>query len=233
MAITFVNAGTAAHGNAVSVTPGLPTGHTTDDTLLIFDALKASGTVSTSGYSELSTVLGSTSRRLTVLSKTHSGTESDPTVAITGTGNSHSAVICAIRGSSGVLDGTPQTQTGDNVDLTIEYPALTVTEDNCIVWLFVSHNDDLASGALTFDTPAGFTKVGEYDTQAGGDHSFAIYYQIQTTASSISAGTVTKSSGLGAVNAAMIFALKQTEESSPGSYVMPTFYRKPNPLLRM
>lgn len=212
MAITYVNVGTAAHANAASVTPGLPASIAAGDTLLVIDALKADGTVADSlaEYSQLATILGSTSRRLTLLGKIHDGSESAPQIDITGTGNSHSAVMIALRGAYQAIASAVHAsagQTGDNVDLTIEYPALTITENNCAVLLVVSHNDDLAAGALTFDTPAGFTKVGEYDTTLGGDHSFAIYYQIQTTATNISAGTVTKSGGGGAVNAAMIVAL--------------------------
>jgi hypothetical protein len=213
MTITYVAAGTAAHANATSVTPGLPAGISAADTLLVIDALKADGTVADSlgEYTELATVLGSTSRRLTVLGKTHDGSESAPQIDITGTGNSHSAVMIALRGAYQTIASAVHAsagQAGDNVDLTIEYPALTITEDNCAVLLVISHNDDLASGALSFSTPAGFTKVGDYDTTLGGDHSFAIYEQIQTTATSISAGTVTKSGGGGAVNAAIILALK-------------------------
>ena len=214
MTITVVNVGTAAHANDASVVPGLPAGHTANDILIAFDALRADGTIAATGYTEIATD-GSTSHRLTALKKTDGGSETDPTLAITGTGNSHSAVVAAIRGSSGVVDGTPQTDVSGNVDLTISYPALTVNENGCIVWLFISHNDDLASGSLTFDTPSGFTKLGEWDTTLGSDHSLAVYYQIQTAAANIGAGTVTKSGGADATSMAMIFALRADVEPQP------------------
>lgn len=215
MAITFVAVGAVAHANTASVQPALPAGHTTADILIAFDANRADGTSAAAGYTELH-ANGSTSRRFTALSKTDGGTEAEPTIAVTGNANSHSALLCAIRGSTGELHGSPVSQLNGNVDLTIEYPALTITQDGCVVFLFVTHNDDLGVGAYSFDTPAGFTKAGEFETQLGSDHSGAVYYQIQTTATSIGSGTVTKSGGGTAVSAAMLFALLPTGIAGAG-----------------
>lgn len=218
MSITYVGAGTAAHGNNVSVTPTLHASSTTGDLLLVFDGERGTSATcadSLAEYTQLGSVTAA-SHTATVLARAHDGSEGDPQINITaGTVTSHSAVAVTIRGAVTTLTGSPaacldgaiQTQSNGGSDLTIEYPALTVTNDNCIVFLFVKLNDDLNGGS--FDTPAGFTPIGPWDTTLGADHAFQIYYQIQTTATNISAGTVTASGGtVAAVSQAMIFAIK-------------------------
>lgn len=224
MTIALVNVGTVEHLNNVSVSPGLYTGNSVDDLILNFDAFRepADGTtVTCAGYTSLAVAASTGSRRLSVFAKVHDGSEANPTNSGDGATNvSHSAATIGITGTlndlSGgtpeILDGTPQTIVGGATDLTIEYPALTVTNDNCIVFLAIYNRDDL--GGFTFNTPAGFTKALEADTTLGADHAFAVYYQIQTTATNISSGTVTKSGGTTATNLALIFALQPTVVSS-------------------
>lgn len=224
MTITVVNVGTAAHANNISVTPGLYTGNGADDLILNFDALRenADGTaVTCADYTQLASAASTGSRRFTVFGKVHDGAEGNPTNnSNQAAASSHSAVTIGISGAlndlSGgtpaILDGAPTSTVGGATDLTIEYPALTVNSNGCIVFIVVYHRDDL--GGFSFDTPTGFTKAVEADTILGSDHAFAVYYQIQTTASSISSGTITKSGGTSATNVALVFALKQAVISS-------------------
>lgn len=212
MAITYRGVGTEAHANNNNVTPGLPTGHTTNDLLVIIDALRVSSeTVSATDYVELLTA----QTRTTILAKVHDGSEADPLVTKTGTTGSHSAVMIALTGTTNDLSPTSNivhasaSQGNGTSDNTIEYPALTITEDNTIVLLIATYNNDDDTTGQTFDTPSGFTQVGAYQTSLGADQTIIVYYSIQTAAANISAGTITRSgAGATAGSAAVLISLR-------------------------
>ena len=224
-AITYEGVGAAAHANGGAVTPGLPSGHTTSDLLVIIDAMRASSeTVSATEYVGLLAV----QTRTTILAKVHDGTEADPVVTPTGAPNSHSAVLIGLAGTTNDLSPTSDivhasaSAANGTADNTIEYPALTVSEANTIVLLIATYNNDDDGSGQTFDTPSGFTQVGAYFTGLGADQTIVVYYSIQTTAASISSGTITRTAaGATAGSAAALISLRAAA-AAPTFSVAPT-----------
>lgn len=210
MAITYNGVGTESHASNNSTTPGLPT-HASGDLLVVLDLLRATAeTSAVTGYTQLAT-LSNTGTRITAFGKIDGGAESGPTVTVSGTAGSHSSVMLSFDGTATNpatavhASASAASGTGDN---TIDYPALTITEPNTVVLLILGFNNDDDTAGQTFDTPAGFTQVGEYHTSLGADQTIVVYYQIQTTATSISAGTVTRTAaGATAVSGALILSI--------------------------
>lgn len=219
-AITYNGVGTDSHANNGSTTPGLPT-HASGDLLLIADTMRATAeTPSATGYTNLYN-LNSASTRITLFGKIDGGSESGPTVTVSGASNTHSSVMIGIDGTAtdmGTVVHASASQANGGADNSVEYPALTITENNTIVVLILEYNnDDDLIGDLSWSTPSGFTQVGSYCTALGADMCTVVYYQIQTTATNISSGSVTRTTtGATASHGALIVSLKS-------SVVPPTF----------
>lgn len=197
-AITFVAVGTAAHADNTTATPGLPSGHTSDDTLLIIDGVHSTAaSPAASGYTTLKQDTGLSSGKLTAFGKNDGGSESAPNVTVSGgaSGDLHSAVMIALRGAqtdmAQILSASANLK-DSSVDQSLQYPALTITDANTAVVLAVRWNKD-AAATCTLSTPSGFTKVGQYASSTANDQTLAVYYQIQTTATNIPSGAVTVS----------------------------------------
>lgn len=100
--------GTSASGTS-NITPGLPSGHTTNDILILFVESANQSVTAPSGYSQIGpqngigTAAASGSTRLAVFWKRDGGSESAPT--ITSTGNRTMGVIIAVSGC--VTTGNP------------------------------------------------------------------------------------------------------------------------------
>ena len=87
----------------------------------------------------------------------------------------------------------------------VAYPALTVPGANHAALMFLWKADDASS----YTTPAGWTS-GSFlaSTTAGDDASQLSYYQIQTTATNITAGSVVVTGGAAAISGAIMVYLR-------------------------
>jgi len=100
MAVAWRATGTAANGASGSLTPGLPTGHTTGDILIVQACSLDNVSHSVSGYTQIgSQTNNGASFTSSVWWKRDGGSESAPTVTHT-SGNAISAVVHAFSGAS-------------------------------------------------------------------------------------------------------------------------------------
>jgi len=214
-AITYIGAGTFAEANNANVTPTLHASHAANDINLIVAAFRSTaGSATVTGYTALE-LEPTGAKKLYLFCRVDGGSESNPTVAVSG-GSAGETVIAkayTIRGAlvdCGSIVANVTEQANANVDLTVEYPALTITTANTFVGIMYMHNDSHTSD----DTPAGFTDTGFFDSTLGSDTSANLKYQIQTTATNIGAGTITITGGGTAVSSAIVFALKEASAST-------------------
>src|SRR5688572_12395905 len=145
-----------------------------------------------------------------------SGSESAPSVVGSG-GAASDNINCWIDVFSGGLDPSTTSQTpvdtASSGDATAEYGAYTPAHANTLVLIFVGRNDNWNTGPPS--APAGFTTGNSQNDTAGGADNSAYYaYQIQTTATAISAGAITFD-GPATVHRSTILALREASGTPP------------------
>jgi len=203
---SFVSAGTAAHADNASVTPGLPAGAATGDLLLVFAAAnKADFTALPTVPAEYSTLLDLGAFKL--FGKTHDGTESAPTVGLSGgaAGVPLSAQMCALRDVPMILRASSQQfNTGQN----ITFPSLDSTISKSIALALGWKADDWTS----VDTLSGWTEIGEPSTTLGNDNGLVWDYKAftQTVAVPIDSFVVTGGASASNRGAVVAFGNHQT-----------------------
>lgn len=201
-AATFVAAGAVATAVNASVTPALPAGVTTGDLLLVFTAIRNSGTGTPNaptGYTALVSYAN-----MALYGKIHSGTESAPTVTFTAgaAGDDTSAQMAAFRGAQASVIASATQLNGSVQD--IATPACSVLRDRCLVLYLGWKQDDWTSVA----TVSGATEIGDLPTTTGNDQGLVWDYVIQTTAASIAAATsFTVTGGAVAISRGVVLAL--------------------------
>jgi hypothetical protein len=203
---SFVAAGTAAHAVNASVTPSMPAGVQAGDLLLVFAAIRNSGTGSPNtptGYTLLRNLTGDPAqpRNAAVYAKVHTGTESAPTVTFTGGAANvdTSAPMAAFRGVGITVHASAAQLNSSAQD--IAYPAMDVSRDNCLILYAGWKQDDWTSVA----SPG--TEIGEPDTTTGDDQGIVWAYTIQTTAAAIASGSFTVTGGAAATSRSAVIAL--------------------------
>ena len=217
-AATFVAAGTAAHASNADVTPGLPAGHTTNDLLLIYAAIRNSGTgvpVAPTGYHIPTDADGNpifpADSNAQVFAKVHDGSESDPTVTFTGgvANADTSAQMCAFRNMPITLTDlagivlSAQTQLNTSAQ-DIAVPHLPVTPyAGQIVLAFGWKQDDWTSVV----SPSGFTEIGEPDTTTGDDQGITWAYRIDTTPAIVRDASFVVTGGASAISRSAVAAI--------------------------
>lgn len=147
MAVAFRSAGTAASG-AAGITPGLPSGHVTDDILLLVVQSSNEAITAPAGYTEVTnspqgtgTAATAGSTRLGVFWKRDGGSESAPSVA--DSGNHTIAQILAFSGC--ITSGNPWDITAGGVITPAATPTnvdMTTTVDNTLVVLVFANAVD-------------------------------------------------------------------------------------------
>lgn len=216
----FIAAGTVATANNASVVPGLPAGMTADtgQLMLMFAAIRNSGTgtVNTpSGWTVLAQV--SPQRNVTVFGRYYVTGDAAPTVSFT-SGVAGADTMARIFGFSGVShryggagSATKAAKRAPGAALQlnssaqdIAYPAYYVHRNNSVVLIFAWKQDDWTGVA----PPAGFTEMGDNATTTGDDSGIAAYYQIQTTATNITAGSLVVTGGAAAISRSIVVALR-------------------------
>ncbi len=195
---SFVAAGTAAHGNNASVSPGLPAGAVQGDVLVIFAAIRTlSGVVNTpSGYDVLFA-----DGNVAAFTKIHTGTESAPTVSFFGgsAGDTTSAQMAALRGvtATRLFLASQQNSSAAN----IAYPAMSYAGGPIVVLWFGWKASDWTS-VTNFET-----EIGEPDSTTGGSQGLVWNYSYQSLTTGLPAGSWTVAGGVSAISNGYVVAL--------------------------
>lgn len=195
---TYIGAGTGAQGNNTTLNPALHASSFPGDLLLVMSAIENSGTGTPntpSGYTSLATF-----GNVGLYGKIMVGGETAPSVSFTGgvAGAATSAQVATFREAALAALGLPFTQLNGSAQ-NIAYLGGTPPTANCINILIVWKQD---GAATVTTTPAGFTKIGDIFNSNGQSTSW--YYQIQTTATAVSSGTVTVTSGVAAISRSLL-----------------------------
>lgn len=202
-AVSFVNAGTAAHADNASVTPGMPASVQQGDLLLVFAAIRTtSGAVSTpSGYTALFTAAN-----IGLYGKTHTGSESAPSVSFTGgaAGDTTSAQMAAFRNAQNAV--ATSTSAANAAAANIATPALTgVDRPNCLVlWLGWKQDDWTSVATLTGAT----AEIGEPSSTTGNDQGLVWDYVVQTNGGDLAANSFVVTGGTNQVSRGAVVAIK-------------------------
>jgi hypothetical protein len=211
-AVTFVGVGTATHGSNASVTPGFPAGTTTNDVLMVFAAIRNSGTgtVNTpTGYTRLPVFDAATNVGL--FAKVDGGSEVAPEVSFTdGVANATtSAVMFAFRGLPISLEDLGD-MVVDHVDqlnasaANIAYGGLYSWKvAGCVQLILAWKQDDFTSIAV----PSGFTEMIEASSTTGDDQSLYIAYRIDTTPAVVNDSSLVVTGGASAISRSAVVAL--------------------------
>lgn len=196
---TFVAAGTAAHADNASVTPGLPAGAQTGDLLVVYAAIRsASGVVGTpSGYSALFAA-----GHVAAFYKLHTGTESAPVVSFTGgvAGDTTSAQVAALRGVTPTILFGPTAQANASAQ-NIAYPAMTYSGGPLVVLWFGWKQDDWTS-VTNFET-----EIGEPSSTLGSDQGLVWNFSYQSLTTGLSGGSWVVTGGASAISESYVVAL--------------------------
>jgi len=193
---TFVATGTAAHANNANVTPSLPAGMAANDLMLLYAAIRNSGTGypdTPAGYTRLRIPGDGATDNAQLFAKVHSGSESNPTVTFTGgaANADTSAQMCAFRNMPITLDDLADIVLAGQAELNasaadIAVPPLSVTPyADQVVLVLGWKQDDWTSVA----PPSGCTEIGEPDTTTGSDQGITWAYRIDTTPTIVAPGS--------------------------------------------
>lgn len=217
----FIAAGTVAHGNNASVTPGLPAGMTpgVGQLMILQVAIRNSGggTVNIpAGWTSIADV----GRNHRILGKYYVTGDVAPTVTFAGgvLNADTSARIMAWSGLSMQLGGYATGGSGtkqapnsvsslNGVLQDIAYAGLTVFRDNCVVFYFGWKQDAWTSVA----TIAGAVEAWENTTITGDDQGIVADYVIQGAKANIPAGSFVVTGGITAISRAFVLALRPTQ----------------------
>jgi hypothetical protein len=211
-ALAFVAAGTVAHADNASVTPGLPPGWQAGDVLIGVAAIRNTGAFVdgvTQGYQFLDTNFG----HFRLFAKVAGTSETAPTVNFTlgSAGDTTSAQLIALRGNvynlaNLIVDRAYLTNISAQ---NIAFPGLDLRVANAVVLLAGWKQDDWTSVA----TLAGFTEALDSPTVTGNDQGLVLDYQIQTAATDIAGGSFVVTGGVSAVSKAIALVLRSDRQS--------------------
>lgn len=210
--ITYVGAGTKAEASNASVSPSLPSGIEAGDLLLVYATIRNSGTgtVTVPGGWHALVTHGNTA--LLGRYALGGGEDTAPTIAFaSGVANATTlAHMVAFRGTSRLLASVAlASSTQLNASAAdVAFAARTVTEDDCAILALGWKQDDGTSVA----PPAGFTEMFDSPSSLGDDAFIMGAYQIQTTATNISAGSFTVTGGASAISRGMVVVLTNADD---------------------
>lgn len=211
MAITFVGAETPVAADNADVDANLPAGTATGDFILGFGTKKGStGLVDFgSGYSLLRSLDDSRRR---VYGKIAGASEDlTPTVDVTpnAAGDTVVAAAAVFRGVDPGAIASLQIAGAANASAQdIAYTTITPAVDGCAVVIGVWKNDDWTSIDPDAQIDSRFTQCfAPFTTTLGNDASMALYYEIQTTATAVNAGSIAVTGGAAAISAAFVVVI--------------------------
>lgn len=183
---TFRSAGTRATGTG-SLSAGAPGTCSDGDLWVMFTAVKAgsSETISTpSGWTQIHT---NTDNR--IFGRIRQSGDAVPSVDWSATGLSYAQVACFSNMQtdlSTITTGTPGTN-GSSTASDFPYSGTTPAVDNAVCLIGGRRHKTVVMDGQTINAETGFTEIDEFS--ASGTSSYFVWnYQIQTTATAISAG---------------------------------------------
>jgi hypothetical protein len=208
MTITYVGAGTSVAGLNSAVTPIAHASTLPGDFVIVQVSIRnVAATFSTpSGWTRIAGTnhqvygrIWQTGDVIPAFTPT-GGSATNDTIASTITLRGVEAGVLA---ASGGVDTSPVQANASAQN--VAYPALTVPGANHVALMFLWK----ASSASSYTTPAGWT-AGSFlaSTTAGDDASQLSYYQIQTTATNITAGSVVATGGTPAISGSIMLYLR-------------------------
>lgn len=191
---TFVASSASVTGNNASLSPTLPAGTVSGDTVFIYATIRStSGRITTPTNW---TNVGGGAANMALLARVYDGAWSMPTVAFTGgsAGDDTLAQAASFKyvdivnrgGSAVVANGSQQ-----NVD----YGTTTPGYDNTLLIKMLWKQDDWTSVA----TPASHTLIGTATSTAGNDAGQAWYYVIQSSRLTLQSGSLVVTGGASAI----------------------------------
>ena len=200
-----VATGTAAHGNNASVQPGLPGGSTTTgDLLLVWAAIRNSGTGTVDAHADYETLISFGNCAL--LGRIHDGTESAPTITFTGgvANATTSAQMASFRYAQNRIVASATQLNGSAQD--IATPALTGVDRDGLLYLWLGwKQDDYTSAAVI---SGGFaTEIGEASSTTGDDQSLVWNYFVQGTVAAAGTNSFVITGGASAISRAVVVAI--------------------------
>lgn len=198
-ALSFVAAGTAAHGNNASVVPGLPAGLASGDRMYMLAAIRNSPAGIPSTPAGWTLLVDGTNMRL--FGKIAGGSESAPTVSFTGgvANADTTAQIAAFRGTELNPTYSAQQLNASAQDITtpsIVFPTGESLFDSVLLY-FGWKQDDWTS----VDTLANSVEIGEPDTVTGDDQGIVWDYRITAFSfTALATRTFTVTGGVSAIS---------------------------------
>lgn len=159
--------GAASHADNASVTPALPAGHVTEDSLILVSVIRNTAATANlpAGYADLTTGIS----HLRIAMKIDNGAEVAPSCTYSGgaAGDTTSAFMIALNTSTIFIVGNSQTNASAQ---NIAFPAFTPDRSNGILLYFGWKQDDYTSVL----PPAWLTEVVEVSTVTGNDQSLYV-----------------------------------------------------------
>lgn len=210
----FVSAGTMVASTTGTISPGIPPGYQAGDIFLLFmESRVAQSPGSVSGYASVaqspSNGKGPQSTELTCFWKRASGSESSPSLSVSG--NHLVAVILAFRGC--VSTGNPwdvlSTDVNSNTNTSFAVPGATTTIPQCLVVAAASRSSDVAGAQFSGWSNGSLTDLQErFDngTADGDGGGIGIVTGIKATAGAY--GSTAGTTASNAQNGMMSIALK-------------------------
>jgi hypothetical protein len=201
--ITFVGAGAAQTGNnAPTLTPPLHASTQAGDIVLVHASIRGTAATMTSpGYQ---VVADNGNER--ILAKIAAAGEAAPVVTFTGgaAGDDNFAQAATWHGNEPSVGNIVAAILSNASAQNINYPALTVPADNHALVVAGWKQDDWTSVA----TLAGMTEIAETFSITGNDAGQVWDYQIQTTATNLTAGSFVVTGGLSAVSKGLALLIR-------------------------
>jgi hypothetical protein len=200
--IVYVATGSVAENDAAAVTPAYGATPQADDVGLVMGFLRAhqSGrSLTCSGYTLIDSFGFNGQEPLGIFGKVLTAAEGPPTLVPVGAaaGDVLQALTILLRSAELPISALlhvagHKSTTGANNSTPILTPAITVTQDNCLIVLMVIYQADCTSmGAYNPNGDGAWTQRAFQSTITGNNQSIAVYTRLQTTAANIAASTIT------------------------------------------
>lgn len=217
--IETVAVGAVATANNASVTPAYGDTPQLGDMGIVVATMRAGSagrSLAVSGYTQLA-VFGSNSQSpLYFFAKSLTAAEGNPTVVPTGgaSGEVVQAVAILLRDTEPSVASLlhvaqNKSTTGASSSNPIVTPAATITQNDCLLIMAATYQDDATNfGSFNPGGAGAWTRDTFSATTTGNDQTLAVWTKLQTTATSIPASTVSITGGSAVLARTTLVALK-------------------------
>lgn len=219
MTISYVSTGTVVEADNAAVNPAYGSTSLANDVALIIGAMQTGSTgrsLAISGtYSQLDARGVSGQQPLYLWAKVAGAGETAPTVTPSGgaAGNVVQSYGILLRGAmtdmNNIVHNVAHTASlGVDNDTPIDTPALTITQDNCMLFLYLSCQGTISSLDDYDPGPGVWTPQVYAATATGNNQTVALYSCLQTTAANIPVSSITANGGASGTARAVLVALQ-------------------------